>query len=322
MKKLLLLFTIVICVPCFASAFKAIYYFQGGTDGYTPTGLVIGKDGYLYGETLVGGTDNCGSIFKMSRTGTKTILYHFAGGSGGCSPAYAPLTFGPGGDLYGTTEIGGDMSACNSEGCGTIFKITPQGQFTTLYTFKGPPNDVAYVQGPLAIDAQGNLYGVGLEGANSCGWPEGCGAVFEFTTQGVESILYNFTGSPDGAFPAGPIVVSDGVLYGTTGEGGDSTCQQGPPSGCGVAYSLNLTTTSESILYTFEESDGIYPTGLIADGKGNFYGDTSSGGTYGENAGVLFELVPGQQGWMETVLYDFGGPTDGTLPAPGLFLDK
>jgi len=315
MKKTILFAALFLCVPCFASEFKAIYAFQGGTDGYTSTGLVVGKDGYLYGATLLGGTDNCGTIFRMSRTGAKTILYNFTGGSDGCVPVNA-LTMDQHGNFYGTTDGGGN-------GYGTIFRITPKGEIAPLYAFQGPPNDVENPSGPLAIDAQGNLYGVGYGGSNSCDFgDEGCGGVFELSTGGVETILYNFTGSPDGMFPYGPIVVSSGVLYGTTEAGGDSSCYQGPPAGCGVAYSFTLNTKTESVLHTFEQSGGAFPEGLIADSKGNFYGDTGSGGTYGENAGVLFKLVPGQQGWTENVLYDFGGPRDGTTPAPGLVLDE
>jgi len=153
----------------------------------------------------------------MSRTGNKTILHNFTDGVDGGRPQNA-LTMDAQGNFYGTTMSGrnyNNNTGCGGLGCGTIFKITPTGQLTTLYAFEGPPNDVAYIQGPLALDAQGNIYGIGWEGANSCGVYDGCGAVFELSTSGVETILYNFTGSPDGAFPTGPIAVSSGLLYGT-----------------------------------------------------------------------------------------------------------
>jgi uncharacterized repeat protein (TIGR03803 family) len=325
MKKIMILFsTLLLSFPVFATQFKAIYDFQGGSDGSDPGGLVVGKDGALYGVTPFGGnTNNCngqggGTIFKVSRGGTKTILYNFTGGSDGCGPGYA-LTMDSAGNFYGTTGAGGRNSVCNNFGCGTIFKITPKGVLTTLYAFQGPPSDVYDVAGSLTLDAQGNLYGVGYGGENSCGSDLGCGAVFEFSAQGAESILYNFTGAPDGMLPLGPSALLDGVLYGTTMAGGDSSCGF---DGCGVFYSLNLNNDSESVLYTFEESGGVFPTGLIADSQGNFYGSTSQGGTYGQNAGVLFKFAPGQEGWTESVLYNFGGSSDAYTPTAGLLLDQ
>jgi uncharacterized repeat protein (TIGR03803 family) len=318
-KKLILLF--IFCVPCFASEFKVIYTFQGGSDGSWPTGLAVGKNGYLYGATLLGGPDDAGTIFKMSRTGNKTILHSFTGGADGGGPENA-LTMDAEGDFYGTTNGGGSGTGCAGGPCGTIFKITPTGQLTTLYAFQGPPNDVAYIQGPLALDAQGNIYGIGWEGANSCGVAEGCGAVFELNTSRQETILHSFTGSPDGMLPSGPIVIANGILYGTTEGGGDSSCGFNDGYGCGVLYSIDLANGGESIIYTFEADSGVSPTGILADGKGNLYGDTYSGGTFGIDAGVLFKFTPGENGWTESVLYDFGAANDGYTPAPGLLLDK
>jgi len=265
-----------------------------------------GKDGDLYGATSSGGSEGYGTIVKLSRTGKKTILYNFTGGADGGFPQNA-LTLGPDGNFYGATS--------------SIFRITPEGDLTVLYTFQGPPNDILWPPtGPLAVDGEGNIYGVGLGGANSsCNADLGCGAVFELNTVGVETILYNFSGSPDGAWPYGPIVFSNGVVYGTTLYGGDSTCSQGPPApGCGVAYSLNAGT--ETILYTFEDSGGITPNGLIGDAKGNFYGVTFTGGN--KAGGVLFEMTPGQNGWAESVLHNFGAKGDGTDPMAGLLLDQ
>jgi uncharacterized repeat protein (TIGR03803 family) len=320
MKKLTLLVTLIFCLPCFASPWKAIYDFTGGSDGYLPSGLVVGKNGYLYGATGGGGTYKAGTVFKISRSGTNTILYNFTGGSDGAGPGNS-LAADSQGNFYGTTS-GGAGSGCNGGGCGTIFKVTPKGKLTTLYTFQGPPTDVYSVNGPLALDAQGNIYGTGDFGANSCNFSLGCGAVFELSTSGSETILYNFTGAPDGMLPSGPIVISDAVLYGTTGGGGDVSCPYNDGYGCGVFYSVNLTNGGESVLYTFEAESGASPQGLLADGKGNFYGDTLQGGTNGEYAGTLFKLTPGQSGWSESVLYNFGGTNDGWAPSPGLVLDK
>jgi len=310
MKKMTLFFTLFVSLSAFATKFEVVYRFQGGNDGNAPfAGLAVGLDGDLYGTTRWGGTDNDGTVFKVSPGGQETILYNFTGQADGAN-SWNNLVMDSQGNFYGSTIT-------SSSGMGTLFEITPQGNFTTLYTFQGPPNDVTYAYGPLAMDSEGNLYGVGPGGASTnciSEIGEDCGAVFMLTPGGQESILYNFTGFPDGMDPEGPLVLESGVLYGTTPNGGDQSCESG--FGCGILYALDLSTDTETIVHTFEGSDGSIPQGLVADAKGHLYGGASGGA----GGGVVFEFVDGKKGWTESILRNFGEGGDVEDPRGGLLL--
>ena len=207
-------------------------------DGKLPTsGLLMDKKGNLYGTASEGGgkgsyapgykcTDGCGVVYEITTSGTEKILYSFKGFTDGDGAApFASLTMDKSGNLYGTTYAGGEY------GYGTIFKLTPSGQETVLYSFIGQP-DAGNPVGRLLMDAQGNLFGT-----TSYGGTFGSGAVFELSASGKESVLYSFTGGKDGAYPFDGLVMDgDGNLYGTTELGGNfnSSC----PFGCGVAFKV------------------------------------------------------------------------------------
>jgi uncharacterized repeat protein (TIGR03803 family) len=109
-----------------------LHSFAGDSDGANPAaGLVIGKDGTLYGTTQYGGTSNLGTVFqltpptKVGGTWSETVLHSFAGGSDGANPV-AGLVIGQNGALYGTTTLGGVPYTCGlGPGCGTVFEVTP-----------------------------------------------------------------------------------------------------------------------------------------------------------------------------------------------------
>jgi uncharacterized repeat protein (TIGR03803 family) len=198
-----------------------LYKFKGGTDGWGPGGpLLFDKNGNLYGTTGWGGNTGCyqnfgcGTVFKLSPSGTETVLYRFTGGADGASPTGA-LVFDSQGNLYGTTPRGGIVNSNCSVGCGVVFKLTPSGAETVLYSFTGGA-DGASPQGGLAIDSQGNLYGVTADlyyGGSSWNW----GTIFEVTPSGTETILHSFTAGADGANPQGSLIFdSQGNVYGTT----------------------------------------------------------------------------------------------------------
>jgi uncharacterized repeat protein (TIGR03803 family) len=185
------------------------------------------------------------------------------------------------------------------------------GNETVLYSFTGGADgDQPYAS--LIRDAKGNIYGTTFFGGGSAACNGGCGVVFKLDTSGEETVLHAFTGTGgDGANPYDGLVQdAQGDLYGTTVSGGGSSAYSG---GCGVVFGVN-TAGKERVLYRFGEgADGAGPyAGLVMDAKGNLYGTTQYGGTFG--AGTVFMLDKTRK---ETVLYSFSGGTDGRLPLLG-----
>ena len=185
-------------------------------DGGTPfDGLVQGTDGNFYGTTSGGGAHFLyGTVFKITANGVLTTLHSFAGPDG--SAPYARLVQASDGNFYGTTSSGGNTQACTF-GCGTIFKITPSGSFTSLHSFDFA--DGSYIIAGLIEGSDGNFYGTAGYGGGvqqSCG--NGCGTIFSITSGGVLTTLHHFVGYPtEGSLPvAGLIQSSNGSFYGTT----------------------------------------------------------------------------------------------------------
>jgi uncharacterized repeat protein (TIGR03803 family) len=336
MAAILLLYTATaIALP--AQTFTTLYSFCGGClDGWNPyAGLVQGADGDVYGTTSFGGSncpglgDNCGTVFKITPNGTLTTLHSFCSQTDctdGGNPQ-AALVQATNGDFYGTTSQGGANCASVS-GCGTVFKITPDGVFTTLHSFCAEgtyPNctDGWYPAAGLVQATNGDLYGTTFYGGDSnlCPAPEGstsgCGTVFKITLGGTLTTLYAFcsqSGCTDGyqSF-AGLAQATDGDLFGTTSLGG-AYCV--PPSGygCGTAFKITLTGTLTT-LYSFgaRTTDGVSPVaGLVQATNGDLYGTTPHGGPNG--GGTVFRITPA--GTL-TTLYGFcaqSGCADGSVP--------
>jgi uncharacterized repeat protein (TIGR03803 family) len=257
-----------------------VYTFTGGADGAYPYGgLVRDSSGNLYGTTALGGTYGFGVVFMVSPAGQESVLHSFTGGADGGCPA-AGLIRDSAGNLYGTTFVGG-------AGNGVVFKLTPAGQETVLYTFTGGA-DGAGPTGSLIQDSSGNFYSTTLGGGAF-----GVGVVFELSSGGSETVLYSFTGGPDGSCPAAALVRDrSGNLYGTTRNGGDaSACTYG----CGVVFKV-ASTGQETVLHTFSGKDGATPySSLVLDSSGNLYGTTEFGGHYSTvcplGCGVAFKLT-------------------------------
>ncbi len=286
---------------------EVLYDFVGGPDGAGPwAGLVRDAGGNFYGTTYEGGggdgfdcihdagnASGCGTVFKVTPSGTETVLYRFTGGTDGGVPK-AGLVLDAEGNLYGTTSIGGDLSCGSGGGCGTVFEVTPTGTETVLHSFAGYPNDGADPMAGLVRDAKGNLYGTTFAGGSGC-VNVGCGTVFEVTSSGQETVLHSFVGGSDGYEPwAGLVRDAKGNLYGTTYGGGGSGCA--PSYGCGTVFKVTPSGT-ETVLYRFTGgTDGGLPlAGLVLDKHGNLYGTTSSGGDPSCNAqscGAVFEVTP------------------------------
>jgi uncharacterized repeat protein (TIGR03803 family) len=273
------------------------YAFQGDSDGYMPTsGLIADAKGNLYGTTELGGKmksadcnyEGCGTVFKITPTGKKTMLYTFQGVVDGIDPM-AGLVFDGSGNLYGTTSAGG-IGNC-ALNCGLIFKISSRGKESTLHEFQGGSDGAVPVAG-LTVDAAGNLYGTtsyGGAGGSNC--PEGtlgCGTVFKLAPDGTEAVLYAFQGGSDGWSPyAGVIEDKAGNFYGTTYLGGGTGCAHN--DGCGTVFRLGADG-KESVLYAFQGgSDGGSPEATLLAGKnGILYGTTTQGGT--DDDGVVFSV--------------------------------
>jgi len=203
-----------------SGAFTTVYNFcslGGCADGSGPFGgLVQGADGYLYGTTTGGGAHFLyGTVFKIGLNGMLTTLHSFAA-SDGSSPN-AKLLQASDGNFYGTTTSGGNTQAC-SFGCGTIFRITAGGSFTSLHSFDGA--DGSFVTAGLIQASDGNFYGVAGRGGSNCS----CGTIFKITAAGTLTVLHNFAGFPtEGSLPVGGLLeASNGNLYGTTESGGST----------------------------------------------------------------------------------------------------
>jgi uncharacterized repeat protein (TIGR03803 family) len=210
----------VFCVT-FNGRITTLHSFANGNEGaYPQAPLVEGADGLFYGTTTQGGTNNGGTIFKITRSGVLTTLYSFTGGYDGYFPR-AGLVRGSDGNFYGTTTYGGSNDPQNG-GDGTVFRIGPGGNFTSLASFSV---NTGYGSVSALIQAQdGNFYGTTPNGAR------GFGTVYRVTPGGALASVYWFGESTqaglsltNGASPTAPLVQTpDGFFYGTTSQGGVS----------------------------------------------------------------------------------------------------
>jgi uncharacterized repeat protein (TIGR03803 family) len=204
---------------------SVLHSFAGGAGGNQPAaGLVFDTAGNLYGTTGTGGAPVDGVVFKLKPnpdgTWTESVLHSFTGGADGRYPAAAPI-FDVAGNLYSTTQLGGDFTSC-PYGCGVVFKLkpNPDGIWTesVLHSFTGGAEGSEPFAG-LTLDG-GNLYGTTLGGGSGCGG-FGCGVVFKLepTSSGwSETVLHSFLGF--GKFLYAPVIFDRaGNLYGTTSDG-------------------------------------------------------------------------------------------------------
>src|SRR5581483_3577508 len=192
-----------------AGSEKVLYTFKGGKDADGPYAPLIFVKGALYGTTIVGGADGCGTVFHVTLHGAEKLLHSFKNGADGCTPI-APL-LDVKGTLYGTTRDGGEA---NGVGVGTVYKLTTSGTEKVLYAFKGSRyNDAGSPVSGLTL-LKGALYG-----ASDGGGPKQDGTVYRVTLAGSEKVLHVFTGS-NGNSPLAKLAAVNGTLYGTTSSGG------------------------------------------------------------------------------------------------------
>ena len=288
-----------------AAAVHVVHAFAGGSGGSNPGAtLVPGRHGMLYGTTGSGGADGCGhgcgTVFSLARDGTLSVLHAFQPDGDGIDPV--ALVRDGAGNLYGVTVQGGSGADCLS-GCGTLFKIAPNGTETILHAFQGGI-DGSSPYG-LNIDGAGNLYGVtGFGGFKK--HDRGFGTVFEMTAGGTYSVLYAFQGGIDGQLPSGNLARDDaGNLYGATIDN------------AGTVFKLTPGGVKTTLHAFGGLNDGSGPgAGVVIDGAGNLYGTTTSGGATGH--GTVFKV---DAEGTESVLYSFAGGADGSSPEAGVILD-
>ena len=242
-------------------------------DAYPDAPPIEGSDGDFYGTDLGGFYGNGSTIYKMTRTGTKTTLFRFDK-TDGSNPA-DPLVQGSDGNFYGTTSSGGTSKNCEQYGCGVAFKLTPAGKLTVLHNFNGG-TDGFYPVAPLIEGTDGAFYGTVPQGG-----PGEWGTVFRITRTGKFSLLYSFSGERNGRFPTAALVqATDGNLYGTTEIGGSANS--------GVIFEITRERKF-SVIYNFDNASGAYPTSaLVQHTDGKLYGFAGEGGTY--NYGTFFSL--------------------------------
>jgi uncharacterized repeat protein (TIGR03803 family) len=310
--------TSIICMFCFAAiaveaqTYAPVMAFTSSNAGATiPTGLTQAPNGNLAGVTEVGGTHIFGTAYQITPAGRELGSYNFcslADCADGEEP-YGQLLLASDGNLYGSTTGGG-----NSVGGGTIFKITPEGQLTTIYDFCSLANcaDGYNVAAPLVEGRNGNLYGAtryGGSGKHCVFNVGGCGTIFELTTSGVLTTLYDLCSKPACSDGYSPFLTlgTDGNLYGVT-------------SGAFSNYDTFFRLTPSGyfdILHEFNgATDGFDPQGIIEGSDGNFYGTTAIGGANG--GGTVFQIVP--PGTL-TTLHAFcidSSCSDGYKPQAGL----
>jgi uncharacterized repeat protein (TIGR03803 family) len=317
-----------------------LHAFNGVTEGALPFGeLTEGSDGNFYGTTFAyeALTDcatvystGCGTVFKITPSGTLTTLYSFTGGADGSNPA-AGVIEGSDGNFYGTASVGGNLNACTKDGpgCGTIFKITPSGTFTTLHTFcaqSGCP-DGEFPDGGLIQGSDGNFYGTAQQGGdNSClaTYKSGCGTVFKISSSGTFFTVYLFEGGTDGATPRRRLSeASDGGFYGVTFLLDEPTCTHD----CGTIFQVTsggTLTTLHTLCASGGCADGIVPGAIPFLGSdGTLYGTTLYGGNTQDcinatnpaivGCGTVYSL--NSSGTFSTLYTFTGGTGNGGLPS-------
>jgi uncharacterized repeat protein (TIGR03803 family) len=244
---------------------------------------------------------------------------------------YAGLVFDGAGNLYGTSQSGGNYGCNIRESCGVVFELTHAANGTwkekVLHTFFSNDSLGFFPRAGLIVDANGNLYGTTSSGGPYCSGSVGCGVVFELSPNSgewTEKVLYGFKGVTDGSGPEGALTFdAAGNLYGTTVAGGDADD--------GTIFELIRQTNGSWVkrtLHSLTRDEGAGPESkLVFDNAGNLYGTADFEGAYrscgGYGCGTAFQLRPGTNGiWSLKVLHSFGKGIDGAYPVSGLSIDS
>jgi uncharacterized repeat protein (TIGR03803 family) len=256
-----------------------------GTNGQEPAfGLTLAIDGNYYGTTVAGGVASSGVLFKVSPTGTYTVLYQFTGGSDGALPVGPPIQASDG-NFYGATNHG------------TVYKYVPStATFSTILTLSSDGSQGVGIDSPLIQASNGSLYGTAVIGGTS-----NCGTLFRLSTTGVLIHVYSFPCKLGGKYPQAPLYeASDGNLYGTTVQGGTAGHGCGTV-GCGTIFRVSQGVVSVIYRFSGYPNDGALPaSGLVQGTDGNLYGSTEQGGV--SKFGTLYQITTSGQ---YKLLYSF-----------------
>jgi uncharacterized repeat protein (TIGR03803 family) len=259
-----------------SGTFSTLYNFgsQSGDPEYIFGDAVPDSSGNWYGTGEEGGADGYGAVWKVSSSGTESVLYSFTDGSDGGYPFLGNLHRAGTGDLFGVAESGGS-------GCGTLWEFSAGGTFSVLHSFNCG-SDGGYPTGNV-VDSKGTVYGVAQEEGAS-----GYGTVWQYTiSTGTFTVLHNFAGT-DGEYPLGGVScqknkkgICTGNLFGTAVEGG--------ANGYGTVWEISSDGTFTD-LHDFGYSDGAYCYSRpFVTEAGKLYGTTYYGGS--ASYGTVWEIT-------------------------------
>jgi uncharacterized repeat protein (TIGR03803 family) len=271
--------------PSQAQTLTVLDNFTGAPQIQTSASMALGRDGNYYGGSYYGGANNQGAIFKLTPSGTVSVIYSLTSADGG--PTYPNPILGSDGNFYGTCSQG-------SAGNGYVFKLTPSGTFTHLHDFSGSDGSLSGsvgFAGGIIQGTNGDLYGITSSGGTSGG-----GTFYQITMNGTFTTIYNFNNASDSvSLPYGITEGTNGVFYGVALN-----------PGAGVFFSLTKTGVL-TVLHNFnnDTNGGYSPSGLLQGFDGNFYGITILGGA--NNEGTVYKMTPGG---TVTILHSFNQTTD------------
>jgi uncharacterized repeat protein (TIGR03803 family) len=306
-----------------AQTFTTLYNFGSSGDGANPLGdIIMDGAGNLYGTTLSGGSFGQGTVWKLSSSGTETILHSFGSGGDGAAPE-AGLVFDKSGNLYGTTVAGGSF------GAGSAYKLAADGTESVLYSFGAYGGDGVSPYYSLVFDTHGLLLGTTRFGGKSKNCSQGCGTMFMLDPKtGKERILFNFNGKYGANPDYGRLIITEthqnkkdiGDVYGTTFLGNPNS-ETRPPYIPGKYWHLGGAFNENCFCWRFAWIYGLpfaHPSGGVTPGKnGNFYGTSYDGGTFSQGAVVKANFTSK----TAKAIYNFTGAVDGANPNGGVIRD-
>lgn len=263
--------------PAAGQTLTTLASFNGANGVHPYSGLVADPGGNMYGTTWNGGANAAGTIYPFdAATHAINTLFSFDG-SNRAQP-YAGLLRDAGGNLFGTTRIGGTY------GGGTVFQLSASTHMlTTLHSFNDLDGEFPYAS--LVADPNHNLFG-----ATNSGGLGGWGTIYRIDagTRTLDTLISFSFGDINGQRPvAEPIYLDDGNLYGTTAA---------------TLFSLSPSTHAFTVLASFGDSHGGPPSGVVADAAGNLYGTTTLGGP--DNKGTIFEFVSATKQLITLATFD------------------